>query len=97
MRALYDSEAHAMWIDVVDPPATTGAGADLDAYPVLPHFDVDDRLVGVEILNADDLPEAQILQALEGVDLDLPTLLASWRAALAAPDREVVVGPPIAA
>ena len=64
---------------------------------MLPHFDVDDRLIGVEILNADDLPETKIVEALKGADLDLPTLLASWRAALAAPDREVVVGPPIAA
>lgn len=97
MRALYDSEAHAIWIDVVDPPRPTGAGADDANYPVLPHFDGDAVLVGVEILNADDLPESQVVEALTGLDLDIPTLLASLRAGLAAPDREVVVGPAIPA
>ncbi len=97
MRALYDSEAHAMWIDIVDPPADAGAGADTQAYPVLPHYDADDRLVAVELLYADTLPEGQIVNALGGLDLDTPTLLAAWRAGLAAPDREVVVGPAIPA
>ena len=96
MRALYDSEAHAMWIDVVDPPSETVDGADDDTYPVLPHYD-DDRLIGIELLSADTLPEAQIVSALTGLPLDIPTLLAAWRAGLAAPDREVVVGPAIPA
>lgn len=86
-----------MFIDVVDPPAETGAGADADAYPVLLHYDFDDRLVGVEILYADKLPESQIVEALKGLDLDVPTVIASWRAALAAPDREVFIGPVLAA
>ncbi|MBL6633517.1 MAG: DUF2283 domain-containing protein [Actinomycetota bacterium] len=93
MKALYDSEAHAMYIDVVDPPCWAGGGADDDSYPVLHHYDEDDRLVGVEILSADTLPEAQIVSALAGLELDVATVVASWRAALAAPDREVVVGP----
>ncbi len=96
MRALYDSEAHAMWIDVLDPPSATSTGADDDAYPVLVHYD-DDRLIGVEILCADDLPESQIVNALAGLDLDVPSVLAAWRAGLAAPDRHVAVGPAPAA
>jgi uncharacterized protein YuzE len=97
MKALYDSEAHAMWIDVVDPPSEMAGGADDAAYPVLTHYDNRERLIGVEILYADKLPESQIVEALKGVDLDVPTVIASWRAALAAPDREVFIGPVLAA
>ena len=95
MKALYDSEAHAMWIDVVDPPSETVDGADDDTYPILPHYDDRGRLIGIELLCADTLPETRIASALTGLPLDIPTLLAAWRAGLAAPDREVVVGPAI--
>jgi len=97
VRALYDSEAHAIWIDVVDPPAETGSGADSDTYPILPHYDADDVLIAIEMLYADTLDEAEVVQALTGLPLDIPSLLAAWRAGLAAPDREVVVGPAIPA
>lgn len=93
MKALYDSQAHAIWIDVVDSPSRTASGADDETYPVLPHYDNDDRLIGVEILYADDLPESQVVEALGGLDVDVPSLLAAWHAGVAAPDREVVVGP----
>ncbi len=33
MRALYDSGAHAMYIDVVDPPHEGPRGTDVDGYP----------------------------------------------------------------
>ena len=97
MRALYDSEAHAIHIDLSDPPHQQPSWADSHAYPVLPHYDADDRLVAVELLYADTLREAEVVEALTGLPLDIPTLLAAWRAGLAAPDREVVVGPAIPA
>jgi len=92
VRALYDSEAHAIWIDVIDPPATTGVGADDDTYPTLPHYDTDDRLIAVELLRAETLSEEKVVTALTGLGPRHPTLLAAWRAGVAAPDREVVVG-----
>ncbi len=97
MRALYDSEAHAIRIDLTDPPYDKASWVDSRAYPVLPHYDADDALVAVEMLYADTLDEAEVVQALTGLPLDTPSLLAAWRAGLAAPDREVVVGPAIAA
>ncbi|MBM3665113.1 MAG: hypothetical protein FJW92_04910 [Actinobacteria bacterium] len=97
MKALHDSEAHARWIDVVDPPGETVDGADDDTFPILPHYDDHDRLIGIELLGADTVPEAQIVDALTDLDLDIPTLLAAWRAGPAAPDREVMVDPVILA
>lgn len=93
MKALYDSEAHAMWIDVVDPPCETAGSADDEKYPVIAHYGTDDRLVGVEILYADRLPESQVLDALAALAVDVPSVIAAWHAGVAAPDREVVVGP----
>ncbi|MFM8827896.1 MAG: hypothetical protein ACKOGE_01230 [Actinomycetota bacterium] len=97
MRALFDSEAHAVRIDLVDPPHEAASWADSNTYPILPHYDADDRLIAVEILYADTLSEEEVVTALTGLDLDIPTLLAAWRAGVAAPDREVVVGPAIPA
>lgn len=97
MRALYDSQAHAIRIDLTEPPLERRSWADSKTYPILPHYDAHDRLIGVEILYADTLSEREVVDALGGLDVDLPTLLAAWRAGVAAPDREVVVGPAIPA
>ena len=53
----------------------------------------DDRLIGVEILSAHTIPESQIAHALTGHAVDTPSVIAAWHAGVAAPDREVVVGP----
>jgi uncharacterized protein YuzE len=91
MRALYDSEAHAMYIHLVDPPYEGPAGADDAGYPVLVEFDPDDRIVGVQILSADDYPDAAVVTALERFGLDVVGILAARDAALRAPDREVTL------
>jgi uncharacterized protein YuzE len=91
MRALYDSEAHAMYIHLVDPPYEGPAGADDAGYPVLVEFDPDDRIVGVQILSADDHPDAAVVTALERFGLDVVGILAAHDAALRAPDREVTL------
>jgi uncharacterized protein YuzE len=91
MRALYDSEAHAMYIHLVDPPYEGPAGADDAGYPVLVEFDPDDRIVGVQILSADDHPDAAVVAALERFGLDVVGILAARDAALRAPDREVTL------
>jgi uncharacterized protein YuzE len=91
MRALYDSEAHAMYIHLVDPPYEGPAGADDAGYPVLVEFDPDDRIVGVQILSADDHPDAAVVTALERFGLDVVGILAARDAALRAPDREVTL------
>jgi len=77
MRALYDSEAHAMYIHLVDPPYEGPAGADDAGYPVLVEFDPDDRIVGVQILSADDHPDAAVVTALERFGLDVVGILAA--------------------
>jgi uncharacterized protein YuzE len=91
MRALYDSEAHAMYIHLVDPPYEGPAGADDAGYPVLVEFDPGDRIVGVQILSADDHPDAAVVTALERFGLDVVGILAARDAALRAPDREVTL------
>ena len=91
MRALYDSEAHAMHIHLVDPPYEGPAGADDAGYPVLVEFAPDDRIVGVQILYADDHPDAAAAAALARFGLDVVGILAARDAALRAPDREVTL------
>lgn len=91
MRALYDSQAHAMYIDVVEPPADAVAGADSDAYPVLVHFDHGDRIVGVEILYADAGADQDLIAALRRHDLPVEAILSARDVALRNPDCPVVV------
>ena len=91
MRALYDSEAHAMYIDVVDPPHEGPRGTDADGYPVNVDVDSGERIVGVEILDADDTPDDTVVAVLARFGLDAVGILAARDAALRAPDREVTL------
>jgi hypothetical protein len=47
--------------------------------------------VGVQILSADDHPDAAVVTALERFGLDVVGILAARDAALRAPDREVTL------
>lgn len=89
MRAEYDSEARALWIEL-DPERgePTWAGTADVAAGCAVALGSDGEAFAVELLGpGDDL--AELVPAARRYGLDLETLRAAARAALEAPDREV--------
>lgn len=92
MRALYDSEAHAMYIDVVDPPHEADNWVDEsleDQFFV--HVDERDRVVGIEVLDADDIVIAVLKRLAARRGLDADQVITAHGAALGVPDRMVTL------
>lgn len=87
MRALYDSEADALQIDLDDVPVDhvedVGNGAAVSL--------AGETAVGLELLGAREGIEAPIAEAASRYGLDREALEAAARSALAAPDRVVVL------
>lgn len=89
MRALYDSEADALRIDLEDTrvehveDVAAGASAGIAG----------DRVVGLELLGAREGVEAPIAAAAAryGLDREAPICAAAARSALAAPGRVVML------
>lgn len=91
IRALYDTEAGALAIDLEEPAGQAVHGS--EAIPgLIVAQAADGRVVSVETLDpgASDL-EDRLIAASGRFGLDSATLIAAARAALAVPDREVSV------
>lgn len=89
MRAEYDTEANALSIDLVEDAGRIDGHETVDDTYCHVAF-LDDRPVNVELLNpADHLP--LLAEAAERFGLDGEALASAARAALAAPDRAVVL------
>ncbi len=89
MKADYDSQANALWIDLIQ--ADHEAYNEEIDYRCRVSFDSSDRPVGVEALFLDQPYEAFLRTAAERFDLDVEALIGIARAAVAAPDREVTL------
>ena len=92
MRAIYDSRARALYIDVVDPPHESDNWVDESAADqFFVHVDAHDRVVGIEVLDADDIDERTLRQLVGRRGLDPDQVLTALGAALGVPDREVTL------
>ena len=92
MRAVYDSEAHAMYIDVVDPPHCDDNWViDSAADQLFLHVDDHDRIVGIEVLDADDVDTALLRRFVGTRGLDADQVIAAHAAALRAQDQAVTL------
>ena len=80
-----------MYIDVADPPHERLVATDDVGYPVNVDLDANQRVVGVEILYADDTTDDAVIAVLDRFGLDPVGILAARDAALRAPDREVTL------
>lgn len=87
MRAQYDSEADALQIDLED---VERVNHDEDAGPGCSVGFVGDRIVCVELLSPSRRLEELSVVA-DRYNLDAQALESAARAALASPDREVVL------
>ncbi len=89
MKADYDSEANALLITLSE-DARCDDGDSVDEHELCNVGLLRDQVKSIELLYpADNLELLEV--AAERFDLDVEGLLASARAALAAPDREVTI------
>jgi len=91
MRATYDSEANALYVRVSG-AGRVGPSKELDDRCVV-DLDAHGGPVGVELLSPDHPYEDVLAEAAGRFGIDGEALLAAVRACVAAPDREVTVGP----
>jgi uncharacterized protein YuzE len=89
MRAEYDSEADALAIDLV-PDFVIDHDEEVDGRCNVA-VDRAGRPVSVEVLNPGLDPESSLTAAAGRFGLDAEALVGAARAALAAPDREIVL------
>jgi hypothetical protein len=89
MRADYDSEGNTLAIELVDIDHLD-YGED-SAHPQAVVAFCDGRIAIVDVIGAREDVEEPLKAVAAAYDLDLQALLAAARAALAAPDRTVVV------
>ena len=89
MRADYDSEGDTLAIDLID-VARLDYGDD-SAHPQAVVSFCDGRLATIDVIGARDDVEEPLKAVAATYGLDFETLLAAARAALAAPDRTVVL------
>lgn len=89
MKADFDSEANALWIDLTG--ARRVSWAEEISYRCNVVMDLSDRPAGVEVLYLDKPYDDLLRTAAERFDLDAEALIAIARAAVAAPDREVTL------
>ena len=88
MKAVYDSKANALSIDLVSQRYWEGSEKVTSTVNVA--F-AGDKPVNVELLFPDLGIDEPLRAAAERFDLDAEALIAAARAAIAAPDREVTV------
>ncbi len=88
MQALYDTETGALSLDLEEPAGQAVHGEDCAGLVVA--LAADGRVVSVEALEVDGIQDALAVAAGK-FDLDLGLLRAAAGAALAAPDRQVVI------
>lgn len=89
MKADFDSEANALWIDLTGARRVSHAEEISDRCNVV--MDLSDCPAGVEVLYL-DRPYDDLLRTAAGrFDLDAEALIGIARAAVAAPDREVTM------
>ena len=86
MRADYDSQGDTIQLDL-EPVSRLDRGEEIHPDAIV-HL-VDERPVSIDVLNASRDLEAPLRAVAERYGLDLETLIAAARSALAAPDREV--------
>lgn len=89
MRADYDSEGDTLAIDLVDVERLDYG--DDSAHPQAVVSFCDGRLATIDVIGARDDVEEPLTAVAAAYGLDLEALLAAARAALAAPDRTVVL------
>ena len=89
VRAEYDSEARAMSIWLVDDTGWRPAPVQDVGEWVFVWRDTTGRTVGIEILHADQTPDADVLAAAEVCGVPGHQVLAARDAALRAPDESV--------
>ena len=87
MKALYDSEARALSIDLEEPTGQAVHGEEIDGLVVA--LAADGRVVSIEALDPGAGLDAHLTAAADRFGLDGGALGAAARAALAVPDREV--------
>jgi len=89
MKAYFDSEANAVSIDLVEVDHWDD-GDEFDEYYCTVAFSKD-RLVNIGLLHPSE--KLHLLEAVaDDYNLDAEELIASAKAALAAPDRNVTIG-----
>ncbi len=89
MKADFDSQANALWIDLI-PFDREAYNEEID-YRCRVSFDSSDRPTGVEVLYLDEPYDDFLRTAAQRFDLDAEALIGIARAAVAAPDREVTL------
>lgn len=89
MRADYDSEGDTLAIELVDVDRLDYG--DDSAHPQAVVSFCDGQLVMIDVIGARDDVEEPLAAVAAAYELDLEALLAAARAALAAPDRTVVL------
>lgn len=89
MRADYDSEGDTLAIDLID-VERLHCGDD-SAHPQAVASFCDGQLATIDVIGTRDGVEEPLAAVAAAYDLDLEVLLAAARAALAAPDRTIVL------
>lgn len=88
MRAEYDSQAHALFIAVVEGEWDPAPVDDI-SDAVFVHRDTDGRPVGIEVLAADATSDREVIAAAEACGIPGERVLAARDAALRAHDQAV--------
>lgn len=89
MRADYDSEGDTLAIDLIEVERLDYG--DDSVHPQAVASFCDGQLAAIDVIGARDGVEAPLAAIAAAFDLDLEALLAAARAALAAPDRTIVL------